>query len=247
MKWGRGRERGPLVLYYIILYDLVILYNICINYMSRPINILTAHLKSLNVVRPLSVAGLLLSTNCTNSNLLRKYIYAQNIQNGGGMGFRPILEDTPKTKKVEILYNELPYIFMMSHDEDTASYHLYQKHKENDKNVPECVYIQIYKKEHTTSITHITYDSKCIPNLESSNNGSTLLKVSLKLINTIKDRYKIKQIRLTDNSNKKCGTKELRLGLMMTLLTGTTWYGRYGFYPENKDSLVRFEKNTWSS
>ena len=36
---------------------------------------------------------------------------------------------------------------------------------------------------------------------------------------------------LTDNSIKKCNKVDIKLPIMMTLLTGDTWYGKYGFRP----------------
>ena len=56
-----------------------------------------------------------------------------------------------------------------------------------------------------------------------------------------KDRFNIDKIILTDNSIKKCGNKNIILSTMLILLTGNTWYGKYGFRPYDniKDKLNR--------
>jgi len=38
-------------------------------------------------------------------------------------------------------------------------------------------------------------------------------------------------ITLTDNSIKSCGKVDIKLAQMLTLLTGNTWYSKYGFRP----------------
>ena len=61
-----------------------------------------------------------------------------------------------------------------------------------------------------------------------------------------KDKHKIKTINLIDNSTKKCGPKKndrIDLSMMMTLLTGDTWYGRYGFLPEDADLVKKYKNN----
>lgn len=51
------------------------------------------------------------------------------------------------------------------------------------------------------------------------------------MLKKYKDKFQIKMIILTDNSIKKCQNTYIKLTLMMTLLTGNTWYGKYGFRP----------------
>lgn len=61
--------------------------------------------------------------------------------------------------------------------------------------------------------------------------GSILLKITMKMLQKYKTKFDITMIILTDNSLKKCGTQNIKLSLMLTLLTGDTWYGKYGFRP----------------
>ena len=66
-------------------------------------------------------------------------------------------------------------------------------------------------------------------------------------------KLNIRHITLTDNSLKFCNSikKSIKLSLMLTLLTGHTWYGKYGFRPFNtetynydKISLESYNENT---
>jgi len=51
-------------------------------------------------------------------------------------------------------------------------------------------------------------------------------------------KLNIRHITLTDNSLKFCDSikKSIKLSLMLTLLTGHTWYGKYGFRPFDDDN-----------
>jgi len=55
------------------------------------------------------------------------------------------------------------------------------------------------------------------------NVGSTLLKITIKMLKKYKDRFNIDKIILTDNSIKKCGNKNIILSTMLILLTGNNW------------------------
>jgi hypothetical protein len=65
--------------------------------------------------------------------------------------------------------------------------------------------------------------------------GSTLLKITIKMLKKYKDIFEINKIVLTDNSIKKCESnkEDIKLSHMLILLTGDTWYGKYGFRPIN--------------
>lgn len=58
-------------------------------------------------------------------------------------------------------------------------------------------------------------------------------------------------ITLTDNSLKKCNNKNIKLSLMLTLLTGDTWYGKYGFRPieiyDNKYIIADLNNNYYEN
>jgi hypothetical protein len=232
-------------------------------------DIIIKYLELLNVRRAHRVGIILSIRNNFADNI--KQILDDYIPQEGGSKIppkfdlskgKPILMET-KVKKVDITYNNLNYSFEMTYDDDLVNYHLYRDSKEDEKSIKECILVQVNKKKKTCNIQSITYDKSCIPRLEMNNKGSTLLKIALKLINTIKDRYKIERIELTDNSKKTCNgwklsvdnskrknqssndsfKKEIRLGIMSTLLFGTTWYGKYGFYPKDKEYKEYFDEN----
>lgn len=219
--------------------------------MVKVLDIITYYLKLINVKNPRNV-GVLLHTQTNLSSHIKQIIKKYEPLEGGSKipskfdlyKPRKILEDEPQIKIVDVSYNNINYKFEMSHDKDTIYYHLYNKDDKADiSNILECIIIIVYKKDQTCLIQNILYDKSCIPRLEAQNKGTTLLKIALKLINTIKDRYKINRIELSDNSKKNCMGKEIKLGLMLTLLTGTTWYGKYGFYPKDKKRNKYFIRN----
>jgi hypothetical protein len=64
------------------------------------------------------------------------------------------------------------------------------------------------------------------------------------LIKYIKKYYpKIREIQLTDNSTIKCKKETIRLANLYTLTSGTTWYGKFGFIPIQKDILKMYKNN----
>ena len=71
---------------------------------------------------------------------------------------------------------------------------------------------------------------KCLQN-SNTNIGSTLLKITIKMLKKYKDKLGINMITLTDNSIKSCKKNNIILSKMLILLTGDTWYGKYGFRP----------------
>jgi hypothetical protein len=60
------------------------------------------------------------------------------------------------------------------------------------------------------------------------------------MLEKYKNKFNIKMIILTDNSIKKCGNIDIKLSLMLILLTGDTWYGKYGFRP------IKITENSYS-
>jgi hypothetical protein len=90
----------------------------------------------------------------------------------------------------------------------------------------------------------LSYDDKCFADKNGKWSGSDLLQIAFQIIDKIKDMYNIKTITLMDNSQKFCKEgKNIDLGLMLTLLTGDTWYGKYGFRPKEKLLADHYEKN----
>ena len=221
-------------------------------------DIIKKHLKLAKVKNATGVSGLLSNTN------LSKYIqkvYNEYIPQYGGSKIptrfdlskpRKILEDDEidvDTRTIDISHNNINYRFNMSFTKYLNTYKLYQLHQLNskDESIPSCIIVSVEKNpkeiKNICHIQSIEYNKNCMPRLELNNKGSTLLKIALKLINTIKNRYKIHKIDLMDNSVKSCNGKRIRLNMMLTLLTGTTWYGKYGFYPKNKEYREFFNNN----
>jgi hypothetical protein len=228
-------------------------------------DIIKRHLQLAKVKNATGVSGLLSNTN------LSKYIqkvYNEYIPQYGGSKIpakfdlskpRKILEDDEidvDTRTIDITHNEIKYRFNIVYTKYLNTYKLYQLHSK-EASIPTCIVITIEKKpkeekkkdikkeenENICYIQSIAYNKNCMPRLEMNNKGSTLLKIALKLIRLLKDRYKIKTIELTDNSKKTCKGKEIKLSTMLTLLTGTTWYGKYGFYPKDKEYKSYFDEN----
>lgn len=155
--------------------------------------------------------------------LYNKNVY-NNIQIGGG--------------KYKHIYNNIKFKFKHIEDDEMHYIKMYTKKE------PECVIILISKGDNEGVIQSITNNKDCIRGKNDVTKiGSLLLKSSLDFIKKYRDNFKIKKLTLTDNAYKKCGKTTINLGLMLTLITGTTWYGKYGFKPENKELFKQFKKN----
>lgn len=145
---------------------------------------------------------------------------------------------------IYLTYKNKKYLFAKTHDGDFLYYALHENENEDE---PICIMIIVEKDINNCSIQTLSYNEKCFntkDQLQFKSTGSDLLKIALKFIDKIKDKYNIKTITLTDNSKKYCTTKkQIRLGLMLTLLTGDTWYGKYGFRPKEKTMQKAYEKN----
>jgi hypothetical protein len=63
------------------------------------------------------------------------------------------------------------------------------------------------------------------------------------MLQKYKDKLDINKIIITDNSIKKCNDKNIKLSVMLILLTGDTWYGSYGFMPSNRKLISFYENN----
>lgn len=144
------------------------------------------------------------------------------------------------TKEVKefVTYKKATFGFIKYRIGDAIHYALHPN-EDIDKS-PECVLIIVDKVEKYASIHNISYhkDSKCITKTQaesigSEKGGSILLKVSLALIDAIKDHYELKYVMLNDNSRKYCELIEESIDLdsFYMLIHGDTWYGKYGFEP----------------
>jgi hypothetical protein len=144
---------------------------------------------------------------------------------------------------LSIDYNNEIYKFEES--EIDENYFILWSH---EKNPFECVSVIISIKDKYAELHGIGNYEKCIADT-NANVGSTLLKITLKMLKKYKNKFNIDTIVLTDNSVKQCGKIQINLSKMLILLTGETWYGRYGFKPfnhENKLDIIlnnKYKKN----
>jgi len=131
------------------------------------------------------------------------------------------------TKEFTIKYKNYKYKFIKldNYDDDIITLYSYDG-LDND-----CVVLNIEKNNKAVIITTFGSYDKCYH--EEANIGSNLLKITMKMIQKYKDKLGVDKILLTDNSTYYCplNKKKYNMGIMMTLLTGDTWYGKYGFRP----------------
>jgi hypothetical protein len=138
-------------------------------------------------------------------------------------------------KQLKIQYNDNTYIFEEVMDKD--HYILYSKDEF------ECVIIIIGKNDKVAEIHGIGNNKLCLKET-NTNIGSTLLKITLKMLEKYQTKLKINKILLTDNSLKKCNNENIKLSIMLTLLTGDTWYGNFfGCCPNNTKKSCPRNKN----
>jgi hypothetical protein len=134
-----------------------------------------------------------------------------------------IIDQNVEGNKLNINFNNHNYKFEESNI-NANHYILYSKEDDN------CVIVIISKKDNTAEIHGIGNYKTCL--YESNQNvGSILLKLTIKMLKKYKNKFNIKMIILADNSLKQCGKNNIKLSLMLTLITGDTWYGKYGFRP----------------
>lgn len=149
-----------------------------------------------------------------------------------------ILEDNDNGEDVKEF--KIIYTFNTYHDSESIYYKLYQSNSDQ-----ECIFVIVDKKNKICEIHNISYNDKCLPKaIMNDKKGSSLLLITLKLIDKIKNHYNLKYIQLSDNSMKFCDNKhKIILPIMMTLISGTTWYAKYGFIPKDKFYRKLFEEN----
>jgi len=161
-----------------------------------------------------------------NSNMLREKRIGLNkfmINQLGGSG-----------RKLKIEYNNNKYIYEEAMDENYYVLYSFDNF--------ECVSILIDKTEKIAEIHGIGDYKTCIRE-DNNKVGSTLLIITIKMLKKYKEKLGINKITLTDNSVKKCNEKDIKLSMMLTLLTGNTWYGKYGFRPRDKSLIEYYENN----
>lgn len=113
-----------------------------------------------------------------------------------------------------------------------------------DKDDNDCITIGIDPEEKEAYINNINADTVKCGNTILTNQGSYLFKITLKFLIDNKDKFGINKIKLTDNAVKNCkNSKRINLGFFLTLLTGETWYGHYGFRPVNSEDKKDYRNN----
>jgi hypothetical protein len=171
----------------------------------------------------------------TNNHMIYYKIYNKNyILSGGGK------DDNDNT---EIEFEGEVFNFYKYTDRNVTVYNLYKK---NDKDLmPECLIIHVDKALGIVYLNGIYYDDKCFNMRSTQKSGTTLLKLSLKLIDKIKAHYNIKKITLTDTARKYCDSIEdsIEMWALSMLTMGNTWYGSHGFLPVSEIDFQVYLEN----
>lgn len=123
-------------------------------------------------------------------------------------------------KTLSVSYNDSIYKFEESEIDD--NHFILYSYEENPL---DCVSIIISKEDKLAEIHGIGNYQKCLQN-SNTNIGSTLLKITIKMLKKYKDKLGINMITLTDNSIKNCGKENIILSKMLFLLSSDTWYGK---------------------
>ena len=163
-----------------------------------------------------------------NSNLFRLYsITARKLSKFTQIGGGKILTIEYKSKIYKYEQGDLDdNLYVLTSDEGI-----------------ECITVIFSKDLHLAEIHNITSDLSCIPNRTNQKVGTVLLDMTIKMLKKYKSKFNIKMITLQDNSVKKCKNKTIILSKMLILLTGHTWYGKYGFRPLNIYTSIDEIKN----
>ena len=142
------------------------------------------------------------------------------------------------SKHTILKYKNEEFKFYVFNEGNSIFYNLYQNNDVNKR--PECLIISVNKKEKFAYINGISYDGDCFQIDSIQKSGSTLLKISLKIIEKIQGHYKLVYIQLKDNSNKYCEKSEtnIELSSLYMLTKADTWYSSYGFLPFNSEKKI---------
>jgi len=178
-----------------------------------------------------------------NLNNLQEFRDITNFKNNNGQLYAtPIPQyDTPKIlyggSKIIHMHNNKKVVFFKSDDSFATIYSL--KEYNNETQV-DCLVIMIEKNSNRAIINGISALENCKDDANKVYSGSELLEIAISFIKSLKSRYNLKKIKLTDNSHKPCigGSKRIALSRMYILLHGDTWYGKHGFTPYTKRSGV---------
>ncbi len=155
-----------------------------------------------------------------NKKIRHKDLFFNYIQNGGNY-----------PSKLKVKYNDITFKFEKSKIDDD-NYILYAT---DDL---ECVSVIINSFDRVAEIHGISNYKTCVNTTFSNESiGTTLLQVTIKMLIKYKNIFNINKIIIVDNSLKKCNNTNIELSMMKILLTGHTWYGKYGFRPFNSETF----------
>jgi hypothetical protein len=153
----------------------------------------------------------------------RRNTYENYIQNQYGGG---------KVKKIKYNFNGDTFILF---EEETKNGFDISIHVHDDITDPTmCLHIIIDKSMKSAYIHNITYNKNCVSTgLNYPGGGKILLKMCIEFLTLNKQKYNIKQLELMDNSVFSCKPikQNINFSMMTILLSGDTWYGKYGFQP----------------
>lgn len=127
-----------------------------------------------------------------------------------------------------VIYKETSFKFRKIKSEKRVDYVL----RTNDEDL-DCIIIVIDRTERTALLDNISYYDECFPKNAAVKKGGILLQVAMKLIDQIKNKYKLRYVTLKDNSRKTCKIVRdtLPLSIFLMFTRGETWYGSHEFVP----------------
>ena len=148
-------------------------------------------------------------------------------------------------KKI-IRFHDKKYTFYKTYDNERITYTL----NSQNKDIHDCIIIYIDKKNKTAYIETIGNNKGCvvIGKIEKGG-GKKLVKMALKLIKKIKNKYKLEYIYLADNANKTLFDNEgighnIKLSNLTFFTQGKAYYEKHGFIPINENmGVVSVDKN----
>ena len=133
-------------------------------------------------------------------------------------------------------YTYKKYVFRISKNTDEDTY--IRIHNTN-----QCFIVIIYSDNTSTAILQsFSNIPQCsTPKLPNDGGGTIMMKF---LLHYLKNIQKCKTVELTDLSNIPCKNDDtIELANLYTLTTGITWYGKFGFVPNEKYIYDKFKNN----
>ncbi len=177
-------------------------------------------------------------------NFLGKYIYLEdyyisnNIKPKSIKYYADIIQ-SGGAKKIKLEYNSEEFVFRTVGDD------LFVLYSSEDE---DCITMNIDITNKMININNISADTNglCFKQI-TPNKGTLLLKLAIKFAKKIvKDKiYAIKKIILTDNSHLYCQElkETVKFSDLRMIISGNTFYGKYGFVPINSNDVIRYNKN----